>query len=113
MVIKLFVAIGIVLVVTGCGRLRHYNSPISSQAKYDINRPVDCASAQADIQTLSGEKASSAEQAKSGVKMIVPAAAARGILHGDYMDRAQVAIGEYNAAIDAKIMKIKSTCGIQ
>jgi hypothetical protein len=44
--------------------------------------------------------------------MFVPAAAARAILHGDYMERGEVATGEYNQAIDDKIQQIKQECGL-
>jgi len=88
-----------------------YKSPISEQAKYDLEKPIDCSTAEADIKVLESEKVSSSEQAKAGVKSIVPAAAARGILHRDYIDRAKVASGEYNAEIDQKIQEIKNKCG--
>jgi len=97
------------LVVSGCA----YTDPIPDRAKADIKRPIDCSTAQADIKILEGEKISTSDQAKSGVKMVVPASAARAILHGDYLDRGKVATGEYNDEIDAKIKKIKDTCNIQ
>ncbi len=112
MKVRLFLGLCVFFVIVGCGQLRNYKEPISDQAKYDIDRPIDCATAQADIQTLEGEKVSSSDQAKAGIKMVVPASAARGILHGDYLDRGKVATGEYNDAIDAKIKKIKDTCNI-
>jgi hypothetical protein len=113
MKLKLLIGLFIFFAIVGCGQLRNYKYSISDQAKYDINRPVNCEMAQSDIKILESEKASTDQQLQDGIKMVVPAAAARGILHGDYMDRAEVATGEYNAAIDAKINKIKNTCGIQ
>jgi len=97
------------LLVAGCA----YTDPIPDKAKQDLQKPIDCATAQADIQVLQSEKASASQQAKSGIKMVVPAAAARSILHRDYLESGKVAIGDYNAEIDAKVSKIKSACGIQ
>ncbi|MFA6378738.1 MAG: hypothetical protein WCX16_03030 [Candidatus Omnitrophota bacterium] len=102
------IGVCVFLLVVGC----RYTSPISDQVKSDLERPINCATAQADIQTLEAEKVSASQQAKSGIKMVVPAAAARSILHGDYLDSGKVATGEYNAAIDEKISKIRSFCGL-
>lgn len=88
-----------------------YRPPISDEAKYDIEKPIDCTRAKEDIATLESEKADLTEQAKAGAKMFVPAAAARAILHRDYQERAEVATGEYNQAIDNKIKEIKEKCG--
>jgi len=107
---KLFsVLVFIVLFIAGCA----YNPPISEEAKYELEKPVDCSTAALDIQILESEKASSTAQAKSGIKMIVPASAARSILHRDYLDREEVATGQYNRDIEAKIKEIKDKCSLQ
>ncbi|MDD5618732.1 MAG: hypothetical protein PHG69_06530 [Candidatus Omnitrophica bacterium] len=93
----------------GCAN--RYQAPVSDQLKYDLGKPIDCSSAENDIAVLESEKISSTEQVKAGVKTVVPAAAARGILHRDYIDRARVASGEYNLEIDEKIRQIKDKCG--
>lgn len=104
-----WISLCVFLVVSGCA----YTDPIPDRVKADIERPIDCNMAQTDIKILEGEKVSTADQAKAGVKMVVPASAARAILHRDYLDRGKVAVGEYNDEIDAKIKKIKDTCNIQ
>jgi len=106
---KWLAVVSILLFTAGC---RGYTPPISDQAKDDLARPIDCSRAKEDIDTLGKEKAEVMEQAKAGVKMFVPASAARAVLHGDYLDREQVASGEYNQAIDDKIKHIKERCGI-
>lgn len=85
---------------------------ISDEAKAKMNKPVNCATAKQDIDALEEEKASVAKQIVSGVRMVVPFAAAGGLLMGDYEDRAAVSSGEYNADLQAKIDQIKLTCGI-
>ena len=67
---------------------------LTKPGRYELGKPIDCSTAQQDIQILENEKASSSEQAKAGIKMIVPAAAARSILHRDYLNRGEVATGE-------------------
>jgi len=94
-------------------RKNHSPMPsISDEAKAAQNKPVNCATAQQDIETLEGEKASVAKQALAGVRSVIPFAAASGLLMGDYEDRVSVATGDYNADIQAKIDQIKHTCGI-
>lgn len=95
----------IVMFVVGC-------ATISDQAKYQLEKPVDCSTARYDIKTLESEKASVGKRMLSGVKMVVPASAVIGILRGDWVNRKKVATGEYNRAIDDKIVDIKSSCGI-
>ena len=43
---------------------------------------------------------------------MIPFAAASGLLLGDYQDRVDVATGEYNADLQAKIDQIRGECGI-
>lgn len=90
-----------------------YKAPISDEAKYDLSKPIDCRTAKEDIEILEKEKTDMAEQTKAGVKMFVPASAARAILHRDYLNRAEVAMGEYNQDIDNKIKEIKTSCNIE
>jgi hypothetical protein len=85
---------------------------ISEEAKYEIDKPVDCSTAEYDIKILEGEKASAGKQALSGVRSVMPAAVVIGILSGDYKNRVKVAVGQYNKDIDAKIQEIKDTCGM-
>jgi hypothetical protein len=104
-----FLFLIVLVFVAGCA----YSPAVPDEAKYELAKPIDCATAQQDIQILESEKASSSEQAKSGIKMIVPAAAARSILHRDYLNREEVATGQYNSDIEAKIAEIKNKCGIE
>ncbi len=84
----------------------------AEQAEADMARPVDCATAEQDIATLEGEKASTSEQVASGVESIVPSAAVIGLLSGTYETNAKVAAGDYNQSIDAKVEEIKTECGM-
>ncbi len=85
---------------------------ISEEAKAELNSPVNCNTARSDIKILEEERASVAKQVLSGVRSVFPFAAAAGILTGDYSDRVQVATGQYNADLEAKIAQIKRRCKI-
>jgi hypothetical protein len=56
------------------------------------------------------EKEEAAAKSQPVLTMIDPASAVVGLLTGTERTKYQVAIGEYNDAIDAKIADIKSTC---
>ena len=73
---------------------------------------VNCATARGDIRVLQAEKANVAEQIAMGVTAIYPAAFVIGLLTRTEDTKYQVAIGEYNKMLDAKIAQIKTTCGI-
>lgn len=83
---------------------------IEPRAKESLEAPVNCSTAKQDIAVLEDERASVAKQILSGVRSVVPFSAAAGILLGDYKDRAEVATGMYNEAIDDKIAQIKRRC---
>ena len=75
-------------------------------------QPVNCATAQGDLRLLNGEKANLAEQIAMGVTMIYPAGLVIGLVTRTEETKYQVATGEYNKMIDARIAEIKSTCNV-
>jgi hypothetical protein len=87
--------------------------PITQEAKQDLQRPINCATAQDDIAVLQSEKANVNQQMLSGVTSMVPAAAVMGLLTGRQEDREEVLTGQYNDRIDQKIYEIRNTCGVQ
>ena len=86
---------------------------ISEESKAAVAKPTECRTAESDIAVLREERASVAKQLISGVRSVMPIAAAAGILLGDYKDRVKVATGKYNSDIDAKIAEIQRKCGVQ
>ncbi len=75
--------------------------------------PANCATAEADLQTLEAEKVNVAQQVGSGITAIVPVGLVAGILTGTEGTKIKVATGEYNEAIDKRIEQIKMECGIR
>ena len=73
---------------------------------------VDCRTADGDIRVLQSEKAHVLQQIAEGATAIYPAGAVMGILTGTEQTKIQVATGEYNDMIDARIAKIRRTCGM-
>jgi hypothetical protein len=84
---------------------------ISDDAKRDLARPVDCATAQEDVARLEAEKVSVAKQAAAGVRSVVPAAPASGTVPAD-PDRERVAIGDYARDLDERLLEIRDECGL-
>ena len=74
---------------------------------------VNCDTAKEDIGKLQAEKKSSVEQMEKGVTSIMPSTAVLHMLSGTQEESKEIASGEYNEKIDAHIVKIKSTCGIE
>lgn len=105
--IKRFLAVFAFLSLAACA------PPITQEAKQDLQRPINCATAQDDIAVLQSEKANVNQQMLSGVTSMIPAAAMMGLLTGREEDRQEVLTGQYNDMIDQKIYEIRSTCGVQ
>ncbi len=95
------------LVVSGCVFHRE-------QVEDDIQASpaVNCSSASNDLKILEDEKVGLVGQIASGVTMVAPVGLVVGILTGTIDTKFRVTIGEYNDMLDARIAKIKSTCGL-
>ena len=98
-----------VLIVVAAGFLTSCAS-ITKEQKALLAKPIGCSSWEADIAALEAEKVSAAKQTAAGARSVLPAAAAVGILSGDYKNRARVATGQYNRDIEAKIAEIRRQC---
>ena len=87
-------------------------SPQSKEAKQAMAKPVNCATAEGDLRMLEGEKAHVGEEMLAGVSAFAPAGLVLGVATGTEDEKLEVAGGEYNKKIDAKMAEIKSTCGL-
>ncbi len=95
----------------GIGRLRHGTE--AGRAAAEAAGGLHCSTAQGDIRLLQQEKANVVERIAEGATSIYPAGLVLGVLSGTETTKLQVAIGEYNEQIDARIAEIKQTCGLQ
>jgi len=84
------------------------------QVSESLDRPgrIDCRTADGDLRVLQSEKAHIAQRVAEGATAIYPAGAVMGIIMGTEGTKLQVATGEYNDKIDARMAEIKSKCGI-
>jgi hypothetical protein len=89
------------------------SSPITKKDKQDIAAPVNCATAQDDIQVLEAEKERVGKMIEQGVTAIFPVGAVVALLSGIEGDKLKVATGEYNDKITEKIAEIKKECNLQ
>ena len=98
-------AICLCMFVASCAS--HYK-----QVEQDLKKPVNCATAEADIRVLETEKVHAAEQVAAGVRAIMPIGLVAGVVTGTEKSKIKVASGDYNEMIDKKIAEIKSECGL-
>ena len=102
-------AFGLVAVLGGCASEYKKEAAQEQAAK---TMPVNCATAEGDIGTLQSEKVSVAKQTAAGVSAFTPIGLVGGVATQTEGEKAKVASGEYNKALDAKIAEIKTTCNI-
>ena len=76
------------------------------------SRRIDCRTAEGDLRILRSEKATVLQQMAEGVGAIAPAGIVLGILTGTESTKLQVATGDYNQMIDARIAEIRRRCGL-
>jgi hypothetical protein len=88
-------------------------APISKQAKHDLNKEVNCATAPGDLRALESEKAHVGKEIADGVTAIIPISLVINVVTRTEGEHFKVASGEYNKMIDKKIAQIKQTCGIE
>ena len=106
-VITLVVLFCFAVSMSACGMKMKKNLKAIEAEK---NNPVNCATAENDINVLMKEKAGVAEQIFAGLTSIAPPALVMGILTGTETSKIKVALGTYDKLIDERIKKIKETC---
>lgn len=74
---------------------------------------VNCATADGDIRLLRHEKANVLQRIAEGATAIYPASLVVGVVSGTEGTKLQVAAGDYNQKIDARIAEIQQQCGVQ
>jgi len=82
----------------------------AAQIEANLNAPVNCSTAEADIRMLESEKAHTGEQVGKGITSIVPVGLVINLVQGDEDESLKIATGHYDRLIDDKIAKIKKEC---
>ena len=82
-------------------------------AQANLAKTVDCSTAQADIETLNGEKARTSQEIEDGAGSIIPIGAVAHLFGGSEKESFEIGTGEYNKKLDAKIAEIKNQCNIK
>ena len=83
------------------------------QVQESLAQAIDCSTAQADIKTLTSEKARTSQEIENGVSSIIPVGAVAHLLGGSESESFEIGTGEYNKKLDAKIAEIRKQCNIQ
>jgi hypothetical protein len=83
------------------------------EVQANLAKAVDCATATADIKTLTSEKARTSQEIEAGASSIVPIGAVAHMFGGSEKESLEIGTGEYNKKIDAKITEIKQQCNIK
>ena len=78
----------------------------------DTDMPVDCSTAQEDLAHLKHEKLSTTERMEKGVSAILPISLVVHAAKGTEGKTAEMATGDYNKKIDARIAEIQKACGL-
>ena len=99
------IAFSAMLAIAACGS-------ISDDAKKGLAKDVDCSTAKEDIALLEKERASTTDRALAGASTVDPTSNVVALVGGNWGDDSEVATGEYNERINAKIAEIKQACGI-
>jgi hypothetical protein len=99
----------ILALVSGCAA----QAPApQQQVQTNLDKPIDCSTAAADIQTLNSEKARTSQEIEDGVSSIVPVGAVAHMFGGSEKDSLEIGTGEYNKKLDAKIAQIRLQCNV-
>lgn len=96
--------------VTGCAA----QAPApEKQVQANLDKPVDCSTAAADIKILNSEKARTSQEIEDGASSIIPIGAVAHLFGGSEKDSFEIGTGEYNKKLDAKIAEIRTQCNVQ
>ena len=84
----------------------------AAQNAWSEEAAVDCSTAQADLAHLKHEKLSTTERMAKGVSAILPISLVVHTAKGTEKETMEMATGDYNDKIDARIAEIKKACGL-
>jgi hypothetical protein len=73
-------------------------------------QPINCSTAQVDIQALEEDKVSKSTEAAAGLSYALPTTIVMGAITGTGGAKYDVGTGDYNRKIDERIDRIRSTC---
>jgi len=79
----------------------------------NLAQAVNCNTAQADIENLTGEKARTSQEIEDGASSIIPIGAVAHMFGGSEKASLEIGTGEYNRKLDAKISEIRTQCNVQ
>lgn len=82
------------------------------QVQANLTKSIDCSNASADIKTLTGEKARTSQEIEDGATSIIPIGAVAHMFGGSEKQGLEIATGDYNKKLDAKITAIKAQCDL-
>ena len=102
---QLRLLMALAVLVLGC-------KTITAEDEAQLEKPIDCATAEQDIVSLEEERKSVEDQVLTGVLMVLPAAAVLGILRRDIRNRVKIATGAYNEELEEKIAEIQWACSL-
>jgi hypothetical protein len=96
-------AFAILVLASGCA---------SKYAKVEesFEQPINCSTAQMDIQALEEDKVSKSTEAAAGLSYALPTTIIMGAITGTGGAKYDVGTGDYNRKIDERIDRIRSTC---
>lgn len=105
---KTILAISLCTLITACA-----SQQTVDKGMRDAKKPINCATAEADIRVLESEKTHASEQLATGVATLVPVGLVVSVAEGNTGQNASVATGDYNEMLDNKIAEIKMRCGVR
>jgi hypothetical protein len=96
-------AIATLVLASGCA---------SKYAKVEESfaQPINCSTAQVDIQALEEDKVSKSTEGAVGLSYALPTTIIMGAITGTGGAKYDVGTGDYNRKIDERIDRIRSTC---
>ena len=96
-------AFALLVLASGCA---------SKYAKVEesFEQPINCSTAQMDIQALEEDKVSKSTEAAAGLSYALPTTIIMGAITGTGGAKYDVGTGDYNRKIDERIDRIRSTC---
>ena len=102
------------VLASGCALLLLASGCASKYAKVEESfaQPINCSTAQIDIQALEEDKASKSAEAAAGLSYALPTTIIMGAITGTGGATYDVGNGDYNRKIDERIDRIRSTCKI-
>ena len=106
---KVVILMTVFFILGGCASAVDRHQVVNAQ----VAQPINCDTAEQDIETLLEGKTSASEKFANGIALVLPTTALFNLISGEFTSRRSIATGKLNDILHMRISDIEKECDYQ